>query len=338
MRRFSVVLFAILASLPAVAGAVDQIKLRTGTSFSGRLTKMGSLYVELEDKDGGQNKVGVNEIAQINYDGEPSAMRSLRSEVINEHYADALKMMEKSVLSLGDGTREEILQDLAYYKAFCNARLALNHDGDIQDAGKEMAAFVKANPNSYHYLEACETIGDMLAASRKFGAAADFYHKLAAAPWPDYKIRAGIAEGRALIAQQKFADAMKSFDAVLAIEGKGEAVAAGRLSAKIGRARCMGETGQTDEAIKIAKEIIDKTDAGDADTQAHAYVALGVALRKARRDKEALIAFLHVDLLYNTVPDAHAESLANLADLWAGLRQNDRATRARQTLIDRYGG
>ena len=63
---------------------------------------------------------------------------------------------------------------------------------------------------------------------------------------------------------------------------------------------------------------------------------LGTAQRQAGRVKEALLAFLHVDILYPGVPDAHAEALANLAELWDQVHKGERANRARQTLQEQY--
>ena len=47
-----------------------------------------------------------------------------------------------------------------------------------------------------------------------------------------------------------------------------------------------------------------------------AYNALGTALRKAGKPKEAILAFLHVHLLYSTQPDLDAEAVANLEKLF----------------------
>ena len=48
------------------------------------------------------------------------------------------------------------------------------------------------------------------------------------------------------------------------------------------------------------------------------------------------MAFLHVDVLYYSDADAHAEALANLAELWNTLQQTERAVRARRTLDEQY--
>ena len=70
----------------------------------------------------------------------------------------------------------------------------------------------------------------------------------------------------------------------------------------------------------------------DVPLRAQAYNIEGTAHRQAGRDQEALLAFLHVELFYSSVPNAHAEALANLADLWEQVHKSERANRARKTL------
>jgi len=48
------------------------------------------------------------------------------------------------------------------------------------------------------------------------------------------------------------------------------------------------------------------------------------------------LAFLHVDVLYFTVPEAHAEALANLVELWEAMHKTERAQRARAILDEQY--
>jgi hypothetical protein len=50
------------------------------------------------------------------------------------------------------------------------------------------------------------------------------------------------------------------------------------------------------------------------------------------------LAYLHVDVLYSSVPDAHAEALSNLIPLWQAVGQEERAREARKTLEQRYAG
>ena len=48
------------------------------------------------------------------------------------------------------------------------------------------------------------------------------------------------------------------------------------------------------------------------------------------------MAFLHVDVLYSTVPEAHAEALSHLVPLWQATGQADRARESRELLQQKY--
>lgn len=80
------------------------------------------------------------------------------------------------------------------------------------------------------------------------------------------------------------------------------------------------------------------TDPEQKELQARAYNNLGNSYEQAGRTKDALLAYLHVDVLYSTVPDAHAEALSHLATLWDSVGQSNRAREAKQMLTDKYGG
>jgi tetratricopeptide (TPR) repeat protein len=333
MRRFSVVCLLALMILPGTARALDTVKVASGSSVSGKVTEMTALKVTIE-KGSTVRTVPVNEIKSITFEGEPSTLNGVRNDVEADHFEQALSLLEK--IDVATVTRTEVVQDIQFYKALCNARLAQAGTGSVVEAGKAMNAFIRANPESYHALEANEVVGDLLVANRSYAQAEAYYAKLTATPWPDYKMRAGVAMSRALMAQGKWAEATEALDGVLAIKGKTEAAAVQRGIAMAGKARCLAQQGQTDDAIKLANQLIEATDSDQTEVQALAYNALGAALRKANRNKEAIFAFLHVDLLYNTVPDAHAEALSNLVELWRATEEPDRAKQAEAALKDNY--
>jgi len=122
----------------------------------------------------------------------------------------------------------------------------------------------------------------------------------------------------------------------LAIRAEGEMADAQRLAARLGKARCLAANKKTEEAIKDIESIIERANAEQTDLLAQAYNALGNAYAAAGKTKEAIFAFLHVDLLYYMNGDAHAEALANLVLLWKKDNKPERAQRALQTLESRY--
>ena len=184
--------------------------------------------------------------------------------------------------------------------------------------------------------EGCEALGDLLASLGKFDQAESYYAKLAGAPWPDYKMRAGVMAGRALVGLKQYDRALARFDEVLGMDASGKESQRQKLSASLGKAAALAGTGKSEEAIKLVDDIIAQADAENLELHARAYNILGNCYRAANKKNEALLAFLHVDLLYSRFPDLHAEALANLATLWADVDKAERATQARAQLKEKY--
>ena len=334
--RMRCLIFAAGLCLVAVADgrAADTVRRTSGTVL-GRVEKMTPVEVTVKEQSSMVTTIPVNEIITIYFDGEPASLKTARSNLLRGAYEDALTAL--NAVKADEANRDVIQQDIAFYKALCAARLALGGTGTVKDAGGQMIAFAKANSGSYHYLEACEIIGDLLVAIGAYAPAEEYYGRLAKAPWPEYKMRAGVAVGRAQLAQNKTAEAMKSFQEVIDTEASGDSANSQRLAATLGKASCLAATQKYDEAVKMVEEILAKADPEDVALHARAYNTLGGALLKAGRNKEALMAYLHVDVLYFTIPEAHAEALANLAKLWDAEHKTERAVRARAILQEQYG-
>jgi tetratricopeptide (TPR) repeat protein len=322
-----------LAGVSAGA-ALDSIKTKSG-GISGKIVSAGPLKVEIEQLSGAEHKeIPVNQIDAIFYSEEPAALKNAKSNILSGHYEEALNPL--SQLKTDVITRKELREDVDFYTALSSAQLAIGGTGKIADAGRLMIAFTKNYPDSDHYFQASEIVGDLLVANRSFAQAEEYYAKLAKAPWPDYRMRAGAAMGRALLAQGKNPEALEAFEKVLATEGDDALSQAQRRAAKLGKAAVLVAMKKNDEAVKLIESFLDQADPEDAGNMARAYNILGNALRQQGKSKEAVLAFLHVDLLYSSLPDAHAEALYNLAELWDELHKTDRAARARQVLEQQY--
>lgn len=331
-------LLALLASawICAQASAVDTVRTPNlkPTSVSGRVTKITPTVVTIEATGGVEREIPVNEIAWISFDGEPTGIGKARSEIANGRLEDALAALDK--LNLPANTRKPLLQEVEYLRLYCRAQLALAGSGEITQVGSELARFVKENPDSYHWYRANELIGDLLVAAGRHDRAEAFYAEVAKAPWPDYKMRAAVGMGKALLAQNKTAEAKKAFDEALSIPGDSPQARTQKAIATLGNAKILAQEKKPDEAIKLVSGIIDRADPEDTALLAQAYLTRGIAYRLAGKPKEALMDFLHVDILYFNVPEVHAEALFNLIQLWEQDRRADRAAEARQRLLSRY--
>jgi tetratricopeptide (TPR) repeat protein len=320
----------------ARAAEADRVKLAR-SSEGGEVSDMTPLEVTLNRGAPGSKKIAVNQIKSILFDGEPAELAQARVNVANGSYAKAQQLLEK--IDASQLKRDFIKQDVEFFQAYAAAKLALGGEGEIVDVGRRLNTFVRSNPNNYHYLEASEIMGDLLMISGRFENAQKQYAELAKAPWPDYKMRAAVAIGRSLQAQNKHAEAIQQFDSALAITDDGGADAQNqKQAATLGKAVSLAETAKVDEAVGIIEKIIENSDPQQKDLQARAYNALGGCYEKGKKDKDALLAFLHVDVLYNTVPDAHAEALAHLVPLWKAVGQEERSREAREQLLQKYAG
>jgi len=320
---------------PAAAQAIsDRVRLTRG-SESGEVTEMTPIGVTLNKGLPGNQTIAVNEIKSVIFDGEPAELSQARVNATNGAYRDALDKLTK--IDVSSVRRDFVREDIEFYKAWGTAHLALAGDGEIADAGRQLNNFVRSHPQNFHYLAAVEMMGDLLMAGQRYENAQKQYADLAKAPWPDYKMRAAVSIGRTLQAQGKHAEAIQQFDAALAIRADGPESQNQRLAATLGKAISLAETGGGVEAVNIIEKVIHDADPQQKELHARAYNALGRCYDKAGKTKDALLAYLHVDVLYNNVPEAHAEALAHLAPLWKAIGQDERAREARQLLEERYG-
>src|SRR5262245_24468323 len=183
----------LLSVAPARAqNKTDRVRLAKGTE-AGEITNTTPLEVTVTKSVGGNRTVAVNEIKSIQFADEPSELSQARLNIANGAFTNAQTSLAK--IDASDIKRDLIMQDLEFYKAYCAAKLALGGNGEISDAGRQLSAFVRAYPKSFHYLAAVEAMGDLLMATDKYDAAQKQYAELAKAPWPEYKMRAAVAVG-----------------------------------------------------------------------------------------------------------------------------------------------
>ena len=138
------------------------------------------------------------------------------------------------------------------------------------------------------------------------------------------------------MAAGKYPEALAKFEQVISTGAATNEGNEQRLFATIGKAECLAATGQAAAGIKLLEEIIDNQDSSDAKLFGRAYNALGACYAKSSKPKEAVLAYLHTDLLFNSDSETHAEALYRLSKLWGDINQPDRAKRVREALQNNY--
>jgi tetratricopeptide (TPR) repeat protein len=337
MQRITLSLLIALAMLApqAALAQLDQVFGSRGTATRGSIIQTSPTEITLQS-GGSSQKFAVNEVRRVTFDGEPQELTRARQAVQSGQLEQALDDLKK--INLGDVSRDIVKQEVQYYLALAQAKLALARGGDKSKAAQDMMAFYRANAGSHHHFEAAEVLGDLAMGLDNPTAAKPFYDELAKAPWPEYKMKAFVLGADALMAQGDYEGALKAFDTVIGANVDTPEASRQKLLSRVGRAECLANTGKPDEAVKICEEIIADNASTDMELFGRTYNALGVAHLKANRTQEAALAFLHVDTLFFADPNQHAQALYYLSDLWTQMNQADRALDARTKLRNFYSG
>ncbi len=312
----------------------DQISPTVGSSATGTILSMTPTEVEI-DVRGSTKRFAVNEIDRLSFGDEPQDVRNGKLRAYDGQYEEALALLTRTTEEIANPM---VKDELEYYRAYAAARLSVTGGGDKAAAAKSLVDFVNAHPTSYHFYEATGLIGDLAYAMGRYDVASTYYSKLGEAPWPDYQMRSKVLDARSLLAQDKFAEARQRYEEVVKAPVDTAAAVRQKTLAQLGRATCLAQLGSPDEGLADVESIIRDNDPQDVELFARAYNALGVCHFKADRAKEALLAFLHVDLLFNSDSDAHAQALYYLSQLWTTVGKSDRAVAARSLLKSRYAG
>ncbi len=190
---------ACLAMFAAPLAAIDRVKLSNGSQATGTIAEISPTEVVVE-LGATRRPHPVNEIASVTFDEEPNELTQARFAVDAGRYSDATALLAK--IKPGSVKRPAVEADIEFYKAIAPARAALAGNGSVSDAGRALFLFERAHTDSYHYFETCEALGDLLTMANLPDRAEGFYSKLAAAPWPEYKMAPACCRGGRLLARR----------------------------------------------------------------------------------------------------------------------------------------
>ncbi len=337
-RLLPALAWCLLTAVPALA--IDSVSTKDGKTVNGTISTIGKTEVVITDQIRKmEQKIPTNTIESIKFNGEPPRLSLVRSAIHGGNYDAAITQLEDASLDPSTITRLEVKQDVLFYKAQALAQLAMGGSGDLKVAGGAMKNFVEGNAGSWHYFDAVQTLGDLYLAIGAAKEAGQEYAKLESAPWDDYKMRGKVAMGRALQNEGKFQEALSEYEDALRVAGASPSdklVITQQLNATVGKAACLAKLNKAAEGAKLIEDVIAKADPEQSELHAIAYTTLGNCYEAAGRDKDALLAFLHVDVLYYAYPRYHAEALYNLSKLWKTAGSPERGVLAQQTLATRY--
>ncbi len=331
MRQY--LFLATVATL--VAGGpllADTVRTTTGTPQSGTIVGTTPDAVKLS-KGGTTVEIPTNEVVEISLDDEPFPVKSARRLVDDGQYADAIEKLKGE-----QGKNDLVKQEIAFLRAYSMGKLALAGSADKATASKALLDFATQSSSSFHFYDVARMLGDLAVSSGNYDSATKYYGALSKAPWPDVTMSGKVLEARALLAQDKAEEAIKRFDDVLKTDASVSGAARQKNFASVGKAQALAMTGKPAEGVKLAQKVIENADPKDKELFGRAYNALGQCYIKQDQPKEALLAYLHTDILFYRDPEIHAEALYHLTNLWKEINSPDEATATRNMLINQYPG
>ncbi|GAB4136380.1 MAG: hypothetical protein Tsb009_03390 [Planctomycetaceae bacterium] len=280
-------------------------------------------------------KVQANEIVRVQWDGEPARTEAARNAEHGGRLQQALDGYN-AIAKDPKVTNERLKTDLQYLIARTTARMAQSDPTKADEAIRLLTAFRNANGNSFRYYDLLKHLGRTYLVKKNFANATQTFRQLGQAPWQDTKLSAQIAEGQVLRAAGKPQEALVIYDGILAKTGNSATLKSIAVQAMVGKGACLHLTGKNNEAIRTLKDVIEKTSKTDHQVLANAYVLLGDCYRAMNRDKDALLAYLHVDILFSDQVEYHPRALYHLSKLWAQLGKPTRAGAAKVKLENAY--
>lgn len=327
-----------LLSFAAAAHAADIITVRNASKrLAGQITTISKTGIVI--KTGIQkNKaetVKANDILRVVWDGEPARVDALRSIEARGNFQQALDGYQK-LLTDSKISNENVRKDITYFIARTEGKLALADLTKADAAIAKLSAFRKANSTSYHYYDLLQQLGRVYLAKKDYAKATATFQQLGQAPWPDTQLDARNSEAGVLFAQNDPGKALAIYTEVISKAGAAPNMKPIKAAATLGRAACLQLTGKNAQAIQLLDSVIENADKSDNRMLAGAYVLQGDCHRALNQNKDALLAYLHVDVLFENQLEYHPRALYHLSKLWSAVGNPSRANEAKQKLTTVY--
>jgi len=274
--------------------------------------------------------VPLDQIEEIDYTAPGLSYTQARLQRNNGNLERAIELYKEAA---AEASKRLVAQASRFEAAALRADLARSDAEQRDEAIAGLEAIVEELPNSRHVGPALERLAEVRLSAGQFDEASQAIDRLARLSWASRK--AEVLRARLKAEQGDAEAALADLESLLARLPEGSA---DHRTATLAKAVALAKAERYDEAEDVARSVIESAAPEDARTLAPAYNTLGACLRAAGKPKDALFAYLHTELLYNTVADEHAEALTAIADLWRELGREDRAQETLERLREQHPG
>lgn len=271
----------------------------------------------------------IEDLQDVTYGGMPSAYVEAEVREKGGDYVAALDGYKRAANA--SGLRPIVAQMVKFKYAEALALAAGEDEKRAEEARIALQEYVNAYPTSRNAPVALERLLNLVRSGddqAKIDSVIADLSKI-----PGAQVRANLLRADLLVDRNKPEEAIALLDSTrpqIKKDSDMEKMAQSiRIKALVGKKELV-------EAEKQARSLIDQADPNDAASLAPAYNALGDCLRAAGKPKDAMIAYLHTEILYDKVAAEHARALAAITELWRVLEKPDRAEQSLNKLATTY--
>jgi tetratricopeptide (TPR) repeat protein len=322
--------------------AADQVVTRDETLF-GKIESLTPEVVRLLPRGStdAPREIGVADVLLIQFDDEPQGLIEAKRRLVKKEFVSAFHAVKEINENQLKSSSVAIRGEYAYVQAVVSGRIAIKTAEEISFALRRVKRVIDQFTRSIHYYELLELAGDLEVALGEFDKAKNFYDKMIEGP-PLMAIRARRLGGNCLAAEGRHLEAIAEFENLQLENLDSNGVEQEKMAACLGQATSLIALSRFDEAVSLVQAMLSRDFPEEVPISSaeelvgKAYSLLGQSFLEMQQNQKALIAYLTVDLVYNTNPDIHAESLLQLIKLWAEGGYPLRAMETREKLVNSY--
>jgi hypothetical protein len=214
--------------------------------------------------------------------------------------------------------------------ASLTAQQALEEGLSLDQSIKLLQKFKDKNAGGWQIVRCLKLLGQLLVEADRFDDAQAVYTDLPPKLPKSAREQCQLLAARVSMRPGKYARAQATLQAMI---DKLPDASPQKLKAQIYQAECLAGEKKSAEARQQLNKILDEAK-GDKALRALAYNTLGYChyLEGPAQYKDALWAFLRVDVVYYQDREEHARALYYLADLFAKLKEGDQAKNSQEKL------
>lgn len=337
-RRMNLLLLAgslWLVTGPTASAQLDRVYDKAGDNIGGTIVQTSKQGVQLKRGDSTQN-FAAGDILKIMHEGDPGPLTKAREFALDGQYDQALSELKNVNF---DAIRRPIIEaDAGFYLVLCESKLALRGKGNKEEAARKALSYLRAYQDTWHFYEVAKLLGDLALAQNDAANALRYYKSLMSAPAAETKIESVYLQGLVHIKQADSAAALAEFEKVIGLQAQSTQTARLQILSKAGKAVALAQSGKAADGLALVKRLIAELNPADVEMSARIYNAQGASYEASGDIEGAILSYLHTHLMFSTQPDAHAEALKKLVELWPQVGKPERAAAARTELQQRYPG